>query len=148
MSKLLQALLSGMFFTMFLDFFFFLGMQLHYIEALEINVYYNIFFADNQSFLLYFLLSIVLGYVTLYLSHKVSLVVVGTLFCLSASTLIPDIGYKVGEKLFMQKDKTLYTQRFQYKGDIYYDGRSELYFYDKGLEKMLIIQKQKIKELH
>jgi hypothetical protein len=148
MSKIVQAFLSGMFFTFILDFFLFLGLQLHYIEALEIDIYYNIFFVDNQNFYLFFFLSLLLGYITLYLSHTISLIVVGTLFILSSATLIEPIGKRVGEELFMQKDMTLYTKRFQYKGDIYYDGRKDIYFYDHRLEKMLKIEKNKIKELH
>lgn len=148
MSKLFQALLSGMFFTLILDFFLFLGLQLHYIEELEIDVYYNIFFVDNQNFLLFFFLSILLGYITLYLSNKLSVFVVGILFILSLLTLIPSIGFQTGQMLFMQKDKTLYTNKFKYKGDIYYNGRKQIYFYDYKLEKMLRLEKNKIKELH
>jgi len=148
MSKLVQALLSGMFFTFILDFFLFLGIQLNYINKLEIDLYYNILFADNQNLFIFLFFSFVLGYITLYLSNKVSLIVVGTLFTLSTSTLISPIGFYVGESILMQKEKTLYTKKFFYKGDIYYDGRKEIYFYDYKLDTMLIIDKTKIKELH
>jgi hypothetical protein len=148
MSKLFQLLLSGMFFTFFLDFFLFLGVYLHYIQALEIDIYYNILFWDAQNFLLFFILALLLGSITLYLSHRVSLFVIGTLFILSLLTLLEPVGFQVGESLFMSKNKTLYTQKFQYKGDIYYEGRKVIYFYDYKLEKLLKIEKTKIKELH
>jgi len=148
MSKLFQALLSGMFFTFILDFFLFLGIFIHYIEPLEIDIYYNILFADNQNFFLFFFLSVALGYTTLYLSNTLNIYLIGTLFLLSSATLIPSIGFQVGEAFFTHKNKTLYTQRFQYKGDIYYEGREDIYFYDHNLTKMLKINKTKIKELH
>ena len=148
MSKILQLLFTGMFFTFILDFFLFLGIQLHYIEALEINLYYNILFADNQNFYLFFFLSLLLGSVVLYARHIVSILLIGTLFLLTSATLFAPVGFKLGEFFFMEKNKTLYTQKFQYKGDIYYDGRKEIYFYDYKLGKMLTIEKTKIKELH
>jgi len=52
MSKLIQAFLAGIFFTFFLDFFIFLGILLHYINFYEIDLYYNILFADNQNIFL------------------------------------------------------------------------------------------------
>jgi len=148
MTKVVQALLSGMFFTFILDFFLFLGIKQNYIDTLNIDLYYNILFADNQNIYIFFLLSFLLGYITLYLSNKISLIVLGTLFLLVFSTLIPAVGYSVAEMILMQKDKTIYTEKFIYKGDIYYEGRKDFYIYDKKLEKMLTINKNKIKELH
>jgi len=148
MSKVIQALLSGIFFTFILDFFLFLGIKLHYIDTLEIDLYYNILFADNQNIFLFIFFTALLGYVTLYQSYKISLIVLGTLFMLTLATLIPPIGYKVAESILLEHDKTLYTKSFIYKGDIYYDGRKELYFYDYKLDKMLKFDKNKIKELH
>ncbi len=148
MSKFFQLLLSGMFFTFLLDFFLFLGMYLHYIQALEIPLYYNIFFVDNQSFLLFFGVSFLLGFTLMYLGQKVSLLLIGSLFLVVFSTLIEPIGFKIGTILFTQKEKTLYTKKFQYRGEIYYEGREEIYFYDTKLDKMLAFEKNKIKELH
>ena len=148
MSKAVQALLSGMFFTFILDFFLFLGIKENYIDKLEINLYYNILFADNQSLFLFLFFSVLIGYVTLYLNNKISLIVVGALFLLVSATLIPPIGFSVGEAMFMQKNKTIYTQRFSYTGDIYYIGRKEIYIHDYKLDRTLKIEKNKIKELH
>ena len=49
MSKLIQALLTGIFITFILDFFIFLGIKQNYIDFYEIDVYYNILFADHQN---------------------------------------------------------------------------------------------------
>lgn len=148
MSKIIQAFLSGMFFTFILDFFLFLGIKLNYIDKLEIDLYYNILFADNQNLFIFLFFTILLGYITLYMSNKTALIVVGLLFAISFSTLISPIGFTTGELLLMQKDKRVEMQKFIYKGDIYYDGRKEIYFYDYRLDQMIKLEKKKIKELH
>lgn len=148
MSKIFQAFLSGVFFTFILDFFLFLGIKQHYIDPLEIDVYFNILFVDNQNIYLFLLLSIILGYITLYLSHKISFIVLGTLFLSVTLTLIPAVGFSVAERLLAKKDLTLLTNKFLYKGDIYYDGRKHIYFHDNKLDKTLKIEKIKIKELN
>ncbi|QOP40879.1 hypothetical protein [Sulfurimonas marina] len=145
MSKLLQALLSGMFFTFILDFFLFLGIKLNYIDYYEIDLYYNILFADNQSAILFFLFSLIIGYITLYTNIKLALYSVGFLFVLSFSTLIAPIGKSVGTFLLAKEDVTLQTSRFSYHGDILYNGREKVTFFDKELNKIIILNKNKIK---
>ncbi|MBN2816784.1 MAG: hypothetical protein JXQ67_08875 [Campylobacterales bacterium] len=148
MSKVIQAILSGMFFTFILDFFLFLGIKLHYIDANEIDLYYNILFADNQNIYIFLFFTALLGYVTLYLSNKISIILLGTLFVLTFSTLIAPIGALSGELLLMEKNKTLETHKFIYRGDVYYTGRKAVYFYDRKLETLLKIEKKNIKELY
>jgi len=145
MSKVIQALLSGMFFTFILDFFLFLGIKENYIDYYEIKVYYNILFADHQNIFVFLFFTILLGYITIYLSNKIAIILVGTLFILSTSTLIPPIGKKLGEELLMKKNVTLKTDKFSYRGDIYYDGRREITFYDYDLKKVIILNKNEIK---
>lgn len=146
MSQIFQALLSGMFFTFILDFFLFLGIKMNYIDKLNIDLYYNILFADNQNIYLFIFFTILLGYVTLYRSHKVSLVLIGTLFLLVFATLITPVGAFVGETLLMTKNKTIYTNKYSYTGDVYYIGRKKLYIHDYKLDKMIILDKDKIRE--
>ena len=144
MSKAVQALLSGMFFTFILDFFLFLGIFENYIKAKEIDVYYNILFADNQSIILFFLLSIVLGYLALYKSTKLSLIVIGTLSIISLSTLVAPIGSSLGKALLMKSDVAIHMEKFSYRGDILYDGRKSITFYDYNFQKVLKLDKNKI----
>jgi hypothetical protein len=146
MSKVFQALLSGMFFTFILDFFLFLGIKMNYIDTLNIDLYYNILFADHQNIFLFLIFTIFLGYITLYLSHKISLIVLGSLFLLVFATLLQPIGYFMGEMLLMSKNTTLQTEKFSYTGDLYYAGRTKLYLHDYRLDKIIILDKNKIKE--
>ena len=143
MSKLIQALLSGMLATFIFDFFLFLGIKLHYIDHYEIPLYYNILFADNQNFYLYFGLSFLFGYIIIYLQNvKFKMILLLLAFVTSLTPLIEPIGYEVGAKMFMQKNTPLKNKKFTFKGDIYYIGREAIYFYDTELQKMITLQKK------
>jgi len=144
MTKLVQAFLSGVFFTFILDFFIILGIKINYIEPHNINVYYNILFADHQNIFIFLFFTIIIGYLISYASTKSTLIGVGILFVLAFSTLIPPIGEAVGELILLKKDITLKTEKFSYHGDIYYDGRKEITFYDYKLKKVIILNKNKV----
>jgi hypothetical protein len=145
MSKFLQALLSGMFFTFILDFFLFLGIKFHYIDYYEIDLYYNILFADHQSLWIFLFFTVLIGYVTLYTNIKLALIIVGSLFVLSFSTLISPIGKAVGTYILSKEDVVLQTSRFSYHGNIIYDGRKKITFYDTDLQKIITLDKERIK---
>ena len=146
MSKFFQALLTGIFFTFILDFFIFLGIKLNYIDFYEIDLYYNILFADNQSFILYTIFSAIIGYVVIYVNNnKVSAIILGILLFITSLTLISPIGYQLGEMMFMQKNATLQDERHTYVGDIYYDGRKRVTFYDYNLKKVINLDKNRLK---
>ena len=144
MTKQIQALLSGIFITFLLDFFLFLGIFQNYIRVHEIDLYYNILFADNQSILLFLLSSIILGYVAIYQNTKVALGVILTLCIISLSTLIPPIGESVAELILMKKNVSIKTKKYSYRGDILYDGRKNITFYDYKFKKVLTVEKNNI----
>jgi len=147
MTKAVQALLAGMFFTFFIDFFIFLGIKQNYIDFYEIDLYYNILFADHQNAFLFFGVSIILGYIIIYVNNnKFSLIVIGFLSLLALSTLIHSVGYSLGEMLFMTKNTTLRDSRHEYHGDIYYDGRKQITFYDYELKKIILLNKKELKQ--
>lgn len=146
MSKFFQALLTGVFFTFILDFFIFLGIKLHYIDRYEIDLYYNILFADNQYFILYAIFSALIGYVVIYLNNnKTSAIILGSLFSIVALTLIPPIGNSLGELVLMKKNVTLKDKIHTYTGDIYYDGRTKITIYDYELQKIITLDKNRLK---
>jgi len=140
MSKLFQALLSGVFFTYFIDFFFFLGLKQNYFDSLNIPIFYNVLFADNQNTIVFFLFTLIIGFTIIYINStlfKVTLIT--TFFIVSASTNISLLGYIAGEKLFMTKNRTFKNQKHTFIGDIYYKGRDGIFFYDRELEKMIVL---------
>ncbi len=146
MTKAVQAFLSGVFFTFFIDFFLFLGMKLNYIDYYKIDLYYNPFFADNQNIYIYLLFTAFFGFLITYLENiKINLVVIGGLFILSLSTFIHPVGHKLGSMLLMTKNVQLHDNRYVYKGDIYYDGRTQITFYDYELQKIILLNKKDLK---
>ena len=146
MTKAFQALLTGMFFTFLLDFLLFLGVFINYIKPLEIELFYNVLFADNQSILAFLSLSIFMGYLVIYNTKtKITLSIILSLFVLVSSCLIPPLGYKLGEIMFMKKNITLKDKRHTFIGDIYYNDRKHLVFYDKELKKTILLQKDNLK---
>jgi len=144
MSKIVQAFLSGIFFTFILDFFLFLGIQINYIDRYDINLYYNVLFADNQNIFLFSFFTLFIGYFIVYQSAKTSLIVIGTLCILSLATLIEPIGYIAGSNILMSKNVTLHTKRFSYTGDICYNGRKNISFYDYKLERIIALKKNEL----
>lgn len=147
MTKVIQALLSGVFFTFILDFFLFLGIKLNYIDHYGIDVYYNILFADHQCLLIYLAMSLFLGYMTTYYSRpKVTALLLAGLFITVLLTLIAPIGHEVGRALLMKSDQTLHDARYSYHGDIYYDGRDMVYFYDDELHELITLSKKELRK--
>lgn len=147
MIKAVQAFLAGIFFTFILDFFLFLGIKLNYIDFYKIDVYYNILFADHQNLWLYLLFSAVLGYLVIYFNRpKITAVILAVLFGTVLLSLVPSVGSALGETLLMQKDQTLYDKRYRYRGDVYYDGREDIYIFDNELQKLVRLKKEALEE--
>jgi len=146
MTKFFQAFLSGVFFTFFLDFFLILGMKLNYIDYYNIDLYYNPFFADNQNIYIYLLFTTIFAILITYVENtKLSIFVIGSLFIASLSTFIHPIGHAIASRIFIQKNVEIQTKRFSYKGDIYYEGREHIHFYDYELKKIIHIKKKDLK---
>ncbi len=146
MIKSVQILLTGIFFTFILDFFLFLGVKLNYIDPLGFTLYYNILFADNQNLLLFFTLSIFIGWLLYFTKNIIRIPVMLLLFTLVLVTLIPSVGKAVGEWLFLKPNVTLHNKKFAFRGDIYYIGREKVLFYDHDLKKMIELDKSTLKE--
>jgi hypothetical protein len=143
MSKFLMALLVGMLVTFIVDFFLFLGIQLHYIDPHEIKVYYNVLFADHQNFAYFFLFSAIFGFIIIYIANKK--LTVATVISLSILAILPlfePIGKSLGEMMFFERGVTYKDKRFTFYGDVYYDGRESITFYDYELQKMIILKKK------
>jgi len=143
MSKFIQALLTGIFITFILDFFIFLGIKQNYIDYYEIHTYYNILFADHQNIFIFSLSSIILGLLITYINNKkIILSIIIPLSLLSLSTMIPKVGYSVGAYILMYKNQTLKSSKHTFIGDIYYNSRDKITFYDYELQKIIILQKK------
>ena len=146
MTKLLQALLVGIFITFIADFFIFLGIFLNYIGHYNIDVYYNILFWDYQNIYILLISTIIFAIISTYIANiKFTAIAVGLLCLVSLSTLIPSVGYMVGENILMSKNITYHDDRHRFIGDVYYDGREQITFYDYELKKTILLEKKDLK---
>ncbi len=146
MSKLVQALLVGFLITLILDGLVFIGMLVNYINYYEIDLFYKPFFANNQNIYIFSFLSIIFGFIVTYINNdKFSTIIIGIVFTLSLSTLIFPIGNSLGEILFMTKGVTLKDSKYTYNGNIYYNGKTQIVFFDKDVEKIILIDKKDLK---
>jgi len=143
MSRSILALFTGMIIVFIADFFLFLGMKNNYFDLLEIPIYYNTLFADNQNILLYFGLSLVVGFIIIFISNiKLTILVIVLFSIFSISALIPSIGYSYAKMMFMEKNITYHDLRHTFVGDVYYDGRKNIYFYDNDLQRIITLKKK------
>ncbi len=146
MSRAILALLVGIFVTFIMDFFLFLGIYLNYIKLYEIDVYYNVLFADNQNVLYFILSTLFYALSLLYLNSKtikISILLLSSF--ITTLLLIPDVSRAVAASTLMQKNARLQDAKYIYKGDIYYNGRSKIYIYDTEVSKMIVLDKKEIK---
>lgn len=144
MIKLLQAFLTGLFFTFLFDFSLFLGLKLHYIDAHEIKLFFNPFFVDNQNVIVLLALTLFIGWITMYQrSIKTAVIVLSLLTLISVSTLIPPIGSKFGDALFRETNQQITISPHTYRGDILYIDRQKLYFFDTDLQRLITLPKEK-----
>ena len=148
MSKMVQALLVGLFVTFILDFFLFLGIFVNYTNPLEINLYYNVLFADNQNIFLFTLFTLFFGYLVMYTKSLISVSFISFFSLLVLLSLFAPIGESLGELLFEQEDVHLKTPKFSYHGDILYIGRKTVTFYDYELAKTLNLNKNNLQGLN
>lgn len=145
-SKLATAFLAGVFFAFFLDFFFILGLFLNYIQAQDIDVYYNVLFADHQSYLVFFPLVVTFGYLFIFFpSTKIATIIFGVCFAIVNLTQIPNIGFYMGQVMFEKKNKIIQEGKHTFVGKTVYEGRNTLWFYEDELKKIIEIQKQDVK---
>jgi hypothetical protein len=57
---------------------------------------------------------------------------------------VPSVGYKVGELMLMQKQQTLKNAKHIFRGDIYYNGRKNITFYDYELKKIIRLDRTEV----
>lgn len=146
MIRFSQALLTGIFFTFILDFLFFLGIKLHYLDFHKIPEFYNVLFADHQNILYFIPFVMLIGFVTTYIEgNKTALITLVLLFAAALSTLIPSVGLKAGEMLLQKADARFEDGRYIYKGTLFYEGRQKLYLFDDELGYLITLDKKDLK---
>lgn len=141
MIRLIQALLSGIFVVLILDFFVFLALFLHYIEALDIPFYFNAFFIDNQPWLFLLLATIMFALLIGYNRIKiVTIAVIIAATLISLMPLIPSVGLWLGNALFTLPAYEITIDNQHYRGTLLYQGRGVLTLFDDDLQRNVTLQ--------
>jgi len=141
MIKFIQALFSGLLVVLILDFFIFLGLYLHYVEALEIPFYFNAFFIDNQPWLLLFISTLLFGLLIIYNPIKmVNLAVLLLATSVSLLPLIPSIGLNSGYWLFSLEPYDITINQQHYHGKLLYKRRGIVTLFDNDLQRNVTLE--------
>lgn len=149
MSKIFQAFLTGFFFTSIFDFLIILGLKLNYMDYHNLFIYYNEFFADNQNIYIFWIVTLLLGYIIIYLNNnKLSAIVVTTLLIISILPFFQPIGNKLGSMLFMHKNVSYSDAKYTYTGDLQYHARESIFFYDYDLDKTILLDTTTLKDFN
>ena len=144
--KVVTALLAGAFFTFFLDFFLFLGIFLNYIQAQNIDLYYNVLFADHQNIFLFFLGVVIFGYLLIFLKGvKAGVITFVLSFALVNLTLIPSVGMDIGKMMFEKSNQVIQVGQHTYVGKVVYKGRTQTWFYDDELQAIIELKNSEIR---
>lgn len=137
-SKIINSFFLGLIFVLLLDFLIFIGIKINYIDFYNIKVYYNVLFVDNQSYILFFVLSAFFGYL---ISNKKSTRVFAYIYIflvfVALSTLYSPIGKSLGELLFQKNSLSFKVGKITFKGDLLYRGRKQTYIYRKDINKVI-----------
>jgi hypothetical protein len=146
--KLINAFIFGLAMVLMVDFFIFIGLKLHYFDALGIGEYFNVYFFDNQPFALVGICALLLGgtmlYTPLYRWVQAFYLIV---LIASLSALYQPIGSLLGEKIFVQKDIQFLVGSQKFSADLLYEGRYHYYIKRNGIDRVIKISKKDAKPL-
>lgn len=146
MIKIINSFGFGLMLILPLDFLFFIGLKKHYFDFYKIDVFFNIYFFDNQPFLWICLTSLVFGFLVLYTPLRKILEVLYImvlLFCFAM--LFKPIAGEIGEDIFMKKNLTCKLRNQEFKADLLYEGRKNYFLKREKITKTIKIPKNKLK---
>jgi len=146
--KLINGFVFGLALVLMIDFFIFIGLKLHYFDALGIKEYFNVYFFDNQPFLLVGLSAFTLGCAMLYAPlFKWVQGLYLVLLLTSISALYQPIGFALGERFFTKRNLLFSLGKQRFNADLLYEGRRNFYVKRSGIEHLIILSKSDAKIL-
>lgn len=140
-----SVIFYGTLFWLVVDFLFFAGLKINYLDLYEIPVYYNLLFVDNQPWLLWPAGIAALGALFMVpLAVRYKMLAVGTVLVCALVTWVPASGTAIGRLLFA-KEHQLYrfSPRLTTNVTLLYSGRAEDYVLLPGKEKAVPYPKDK-----
>ncbi len=144
-ARFTNAFLMGVAFIAILDFLFFIGLKINYIDFYMIKEYFNIFFIDNQNFYILLPLGFIVGYLILYSGYAKFFIRVYLLaIFLSAATIYQPIGKLVGEKIFLKENMRFKLGSTTFSADHLYTSRQSIFLYRKDLSKTIKLESAEV----
>lgn len=143
--KLIGSLFFGAILVLIPDSMLFMSIKSNYLDFYEIREYYNPFFIDAQIWPLYWILSLIIGYLFFYSPFgRICQIGYGIFVAGCLLLLQPDIGRSIGESLYLQENKIIKIGSQEISGDIYYTGRQYVHFRQKGSIDTVRFSKEEI----
>ncbi len=127
-NKIISSFFFGLMLILPLDFLLFIGLKKYYFDFYKIDIYFNIYFVDNQPFLVLFISSFILGFFILYTPIRKLMRVLYVLVLL-AFTILPfnSISNQIGKKIFVKKDLKCKLKKVSFNADLLYKSRKHYY---------------------
>ncbi len=144
--KVINGFILGLALVLMVDFLVFIGLKLHYFDALGIGEYFNIYFFDHQPFVLLTLVALLLGFGVLYTPYA-KILWWGYLVSLGVSglALVEPVGRSLGEAFFLKENQQFQIGNVRFVGDLLYEGRSAIYVKRPDVEHTIRIAKTDVK---
>ncbi|MDY0238663.1 MAG: hypothetical protein RBS42_07400 [Campylobacterales bacterium] len=144
--KAINALVFGLAMVLMIDFILFIGFKLHYFDFYEIKEYFNVYFFDNQSFLVILTSSLILGYLMLYSPFPKFFQSIYLAVLLGSLTIFyHPIGHKVAQEFFTKEDLSFTIGKQNFKATLLYEGRDKIYIKRDEIERVIVIKKEDLK---
>lgn len=144
--KLVSSMFFGLMLILPLDFLIFIGLKKHYFDFYKIDVYFNIYFFDNQPFIYLILTSLIFGFLLLYTPLRKPLQILYiTALIVAFSTLFEPIGKPLGDTFFRQNGVTCVLGKRTFKADLLYKGRKNYFLKREGIKNTIKIPLSDVK---
>lgn len=145
MNKIISGFGFGLMLILPLDFLFFIGLKRHYFDFHKIDVYFNIYFIDNQPFLYIAIASLIFGFLILHSPlRKLLEVLYIVALAFSFAMLFEPIAGEIGSDLFMKENLTCKLGSQEFKANLLYEGRNNYFLKRENISKTIKIPKNKL----
>ncbi len=146
-NKIISSFVFGLLLLLPLDFLLFIGLKKHYFDFYKIDVYFNVYFVDNQPYLALLCFALLFGFLVLYAPKIIRnsarvLYLFALIFCFSM--LFRQVATELGSELFGTKDLKCAIGKQKFEADLLYEGRRYYYLKRKGIRKTLKIPKNEL----
>lgn len=144
-AKIVNGFIIGLALVLMFDFLIFIGLKLHYFDARDIVEYFNIYFFDNQPYLLLAISALAFGITMLYtrFTRRVQMIYLFMLG-LSALALFEPVGKALGEQFFLVENQQFRVGSTRFRADLLYEGRHSLYLKRDDIDHTIRILKKDI----